>query len=204
MAKRYKKYKTISKSLAQLIDKEGWVWYSSNSTMGERNRERGFTVAEMIVALIVMSLFLTMFFQTYSTNESQRLAIARRAAAYDIATTNLSKISTKTGLPPCDGSATSSNNLATNSTLAANPSTGGDIIATNKPGGTPTWATAGALAGATDGIAIEPLTDTPLPSDTTQELRVLYPQGCPTEMPVTIVSIVSYGSESVRRAAFVN
>ncbi len=170
--------------------------------MGERIGERGFTVAEMIVALIVMSLFLTMFFQTYSTNESQRLAIARRAAAYDIATTNLSKISTKTGLPACDISATGNkNNLQIDSTLVTN---GGSIVATNKPAGIPTWASAAVSGGATDGIAEESLTDTPLPSDTTQELRVLYPQGCSPQMPITIVSVVSYGSESVRRAAFVN
>lgn len=162
--------------------------------MGERTREHGFTVAEMIVALIVMSLFLTMFFQTYSTNESQRLAITRRAAAYDIATSNLSKISSKTGLPTCSSS----------NDLTASPSSSGSIIATNKPAITPTWSTAAALTGATNGIATEPLTDTPLPSDTTQELRVLYPQGCSAQMPVTIVSIVNYGSESVRRAAFIN
>lgn len=173
--------------------------------MGERTGEHGFTIVEMIVALIVMSLFLTMFFQTYSTNESQRLAVARRAAAYDIATTNLNKISTKVGLPACINTASSANNLATNATLAANPSNGGSTVATNKSGGSPTWPTAAAITGsATEGIAPEPLADTTLPTDTTQELRVLYPQGCDSAMPVTIISIVSYGSESVRRAAFIN
>lgn len=176
--------------------------------MGEHRGDDGFTIVEMIVTLVVMSLFLTMFFQVYSTNESQRLAVARRAAAYDIATSNLSKISSKAGFYAvpyaCDSSASGNkNNLQIKPALVDG---GGSTIATNSPGGSPTWAAAAATPGATDGIAPESITDTVLPAGTTQELKVLYPQGCFPDKPITIVSIVSYGSgsESVQRAAFVN
>lgn len=166
--------------------------------MAKNNMSEGYTIVEMIVSLVVLSLFLALFFQVYSTNASQQLLVSRRAAAFDIATSNLTKVSIKTGLPVCDN--------AINSLL--NPTNEGKIIATNQPGQpalTPTWTTAAAIANsATTGITVEPITGTSLPTNTYQELRVIYPQGCDPQMPVTVVSIVRFGSESVRRAVYIN
>lgn len=171
--------------------------------MVKNNTSEGFTIIEMVVSLAVVSLFLAIFFQLYSVNVAQQLAVSRRAAAYDIATSNLNKISEKTGLPAC---------TAAINTLV-NASNEGAVIVSNAPS-TPaalTWAGVKAandattsITEATEGIEVESLTATSLPSSTVQELRISYPRGCAPQMPVAIISIVNYGSESVRRASFIN
>lgn len=65
-------------------------------------RAAGFTVVETIVTLVVISIFLTAFFQTFLLLTSQRVKVARQAAASDIAYTNLRKVAARpTGLA-CD------------------------------------------------------------------------------------------------------
>ncbi len=162
----------------------GYVCYISSSIMGVNRRESGFTVAEMVVALVVMSIFMTLFFQLYMTSESQRIAVVRRAAANDIAMTNLQKIPAKAAIPgtttPCQSGGGSVNNLVDN------PSAVGSTVA---------WSAT---------LAAEVQTGTSLPPSTTQVLTVFYPSGCGSTMPAKIVSTVTYGSETVSRAAFVN
>lgn len=61
--------------------------------------QSGFTIIESLVTLIVVSIFLTIFFQAYMLMTSQRVKVARQATASDIAYTNLRKISARpTGL----------------------------------------------------------------------------------------------------------
>lgn len=158
--------------------------------MANREKQGGFTIIEAIVTLGVMSMFLILFFQVYFSSESQRIGVIRKAAAEDLAATNLSKFTKKADLPsttpPCTNTASSQNNPTTNPAAA-----GSNIPATTgTPPATPHWMKEPEEA---------PLRD----SDTDQELKVLYPKGC-SGGPVTIVSVVTYGSESVRRAAFIN
>lgn len=166
----------------------------------------GFTVVEMIVTISVMSIFMLLSFQVYMTNESQRIAVTRHATANDIAGTNLDKISLKsqvqsfasttvTGIT-CDNTTNGSGNK---NNLTRNSNATGSVLATsatNGPETTPAWSVSG--------LAAESITGTGLPADTAQTLRVVYPRGCDSNMPVEIISIVSYGSESVRRAHYVN
>lgn len=61
--------------------------------------ENGFTITETLVTLVIIAIFLTIFFQAYMVMTSQRVKVARQAAASDIAYTNLRKISARpTGL----------------------------------------------------------------------------------------------------------
>lgn len=163
--------------------------------MLRRDTTRGFTITEMVVGIAVMSVFLMLFFQVYMTNVSQQRAVSYRAAAFNTASSNLNKISSKIGLPPCTAAID----------MLASPNTAGAVIASNAASTPRTWAQAAAAIGtATEGISPEVISNGILPNGTIQELRVAYPQGCAPEAPVKIVSIVTYGSESVRRAAYVN
>ncbi len=154
--------------------------------------EEGFTVIEMVVTMVIMALFLTLFFQMFFSSQSQQTSVFHRATANDIARTNLRKISSKTTvtLPACINTSSSPNNPLANSSAT------GSIVATDTSGGTPTWSTAG--------LSAESLDDTELPPGTTQTLKVLYPRGCASAMPAEIISIVSYKSETVSHAAYIN
>lgn len=167
----------------------------SNSIMVRQQRDEGFTVAEIVVTLVVMSIFVSLFFQMYLTQIGQRTAVTLRATADDISLSNLNKITAKSTIPAstaaCNGAAGSPNNSV------INPAATGSIIATNATSGSPTWATAGLTA--------EPIAGTPLSGGATQVLKVLYPQGCsPNTLPAEIISTVSYGLETVAHAAYVN
>lgn len=170
--------------------------------MVERQTQSGFTVVEMVVTLVVMSLFLSVFLQLFLTGESQRIVVVRRAAANDIALTNLHKIRTKTSvsLPACTTGASSANNLVDNIYAAGSVvATGDSTDNVNYP--TRNWLTLGLASSATG----EPTTGTSLPSNTIQKLLVVYPRGCGTGAPAKIISSVTYnGSESVSHAAYVN
>lgn len=148
--------------------------------------ENGFTVAEMVVALVIMSLFLNMFFQMYMASVSQRTVVTARAAANEIAATNLKKIGTKTQLPA--------------STPAC--ASGGGIIATTGGSGTdPKWVGDGTPS---SGLEKESITGSSLPTTAVQTLSVSYPHGCGASMPAKITSTVTFGSETVNRATYVN
>lgn len=66
------------------------------------NSESGFTIVEVIVTLIIVSLFLTVFFQSFLLLESQRINVARQAKASDIAYTNLRKFPSKPSTLNCN------------------------------------------------------------------------------------------------------
>lgn len=173
--------------------------------MTGRKMDAGFTIVEVIVTLVVISLFLTLFFQLFLVSQSQRVAVLQRAAANDIAQNNLRKISKKTQIPAagaCDPStagASNKNNYLRNPTL--DPSAGSIIVAEDDGDiNTPQW-------GVGAGIPTkESIAGTGLPIATTkQTLLVSYPRGCTTLMPAKIISIVTYGAgESVVRAGYAN
>ncbi len=159
-----------------------------------QNTEDGFTIVEMVVTLVVMTLFVTLLFQTYLADIAQQTHILQQASANDIAITNLKKIVARTSpllsSITCDPSSSSQNNLTTNASAS------GSIIATNAAGGTPQWTATQATA--------EPITGTRLPSSTTQTLTAFFPEGCGLTMPVEIVSTVNYGSDSATHATYVD
>ncbi len=160
---------------------------------------KGFTIVEMVVTTVIVTLFLTLFFQAFLSAQSRQLAVTRLAAANNISQTNLNKISSKALIPSstaaCDSTGSSPNNPLANSSAT------GSIIATNATSGvtTPTWTTAG--------LAPESLDKTALPSNsgqTVQMLQILYPKGCSPSFPAKIISTITYGSETVTHAAYIN
>lgn len=170
--------------------------------MVRTDQRAGFTITEMVVATAVMSVFITMFFQVYTTNVSQQQMVAYRARAFDIAVSNLNKITTKSGFnsgaTACDAS----------SSVLTTPGTTGKLVASDEAAATRTWTDAKLAVGTpTSGIDPETVTTAELPS-AKQELRVAYPRGCAVEMPIRITSIVKYtyngSTETVSRVKYVN
>lgn len=144
--------------------------------MVDHNREDGFTIVETVVALVLMTIFLTLLFQLFFSTQYQQAMVKRRAAAQEIARSNLGKITSSNTvvLPVCSSA---------NNTLA-NKDASGSVIS---------WNT----------LKAEPLTSTPLPKNTTQELRVFYPFGCGVNKPIQIVSNVKYGTEVITNATYI-
>lgn len=73
--------------------------------MGARVNQQGFTIVEVVVTLVVVSLFLYTFFQSYLTLESQRINVARQAIASDVAYTNLRKVTSRPAGLTCNAGA---------------------------------------------------------------------------------------------------
>ncbi|MDB5183708.1 MAG: hypothetical protein JWO07_389 [Candidatus Saccharibacteria bacterium] len=160
--------------------------------MVARQTDKGFTLVELIIALFVLTLFITLFFQLFLSNEAQRVAITRRAIANDIAQTNLLKYPSQDDIPSsitCNSTDTSGANP--NNELYNTGLTGSDT------GGTEIT-----------GYHAESI-PAPLNSATTQQhIYVIYPRGCGAQLPVEIRSAVTFdgpaGQETVVRAAYVN
>lgn len=153
--------------------------------------ENGFTVVEVVVTLVVMAVFVTLFFQTYLTNVTQQKAVIARSAADDIAVTNLKKITTR------NSTLISGNSITCGSAndLTATPAGTGSVIDLH------TYAS---------GTYEESLSGTDLAAypATKQTLTILYPQGCnpPATVPIEVISTVNYnsGGESVQHATYIN
>jgi prepilin-type N-terminal cleavage/methylation domain-containing protein len=60
-----------------------------------KQKQQGFTIVEVVVTLVVLSLFLVGFFQSYLLLESQRVNVVRQSKASDIAYVNLGKYPAK-------------------------------------------------------------------------------------------------------------
>lgn len=142
----------------------------------------GFTIVEMIVTTVVVGIFVGLLFQGFVAATSQRAEMTRLAAAHDIATSNLKKMTNKASLPAgtaCDDinhTSSNQNNLKWN----------------------------GGAAGSEVTINAESLSDTPLPSSTSQKMYVIYPQGCSVSMPAQVKSVVTYESETVTHVKYIN
>ena len=144
-----------------------------------RQSEVGFTIVEVIVTLVVTSLFLTFFFQMYLMGESQRLVLARQSTASNIAYANLRKITIKddvAAIAPCNNT----------TDLTVNGSAPGTAI--------------------TSLITPEDTTNSGLNGTVTQTIKAYYPKGCGTTMPIKIEAAISYGlpQESVIHASYIN
>ncbi|AKM80329.1 MAG: hypothetical protein UW38_C0001G0475 [Candidatus Saccharibacteria bacterium GW2011_GWC2_44_17] len=137
----------------------------------------GFTVVEVLVTLVIISLFMGLFFQTYMAMESQRLAVQKTVFASNIAYANLRKFSERPDSTKL--SCTNDMNLASNPT-APGIEIGGNNTSPN-----------------TFGFVGENLT-TSLGTDATQQVLIFAPNGCTrfADMPLKIVSIVRYGPAS--------
>lgn len=177
--------------------------------MGHRHEAFGFTIVEVVVTLSILSLFLGLFFVMYMTSLSQSRSTIIRAAADDIAQSNLRKVANKNSIPSstdvCDNTTTGStnpNNAAINIALSPDAATNTDPMAGSEIAMVAHTATPPANT-----IMAESLNNTGLPASTTQRLLIVYPRGCNTSMPAKILSIVTYGptdSEQVVHAAYIN
>jgi prepilin-type N-terminal cleavage/methylation domain-containing protein len=145
--------------------------------------QQGFTIVEVIVTLVVLSLFLTGFFQAYLLLESQRINVVRQAKASDIAYVNLGKYPAKPANLSCTPTSKST----------------GTILGSTKSGRTT----------ATYNFVAE--TDTTLLGTTSQEIIAYAPNDCDSTTPtafkggmVKIVSTVEYsGNRSVQHVTYV-
>ncbi len=145
--------------------------------------ETGFTVVEVVVTLVITSLFLAFFFQLYLVGESQRVKVSQQTTASNISYANLNKVvsrsfvETNSSAPvACDTTAGSVNR----NNLSINPSASGSNL--------------------TAAITLESATGYG------QTVTAFFPRGCGLNMPVKIESAVTYGSpeETVIHATYVN
>lgn len=67
-----------------------------------KNFNRGFAVAEVIVTIMSLALFIAAAFQTYTVLEQQRWEVLRRGVASDIAYTNLQKFAARPSIATCN------------------------------------------------------------------------------------------------------
>jgi prepilin-type N-terminal cleavage/methylation domain-containing protein len=158
----------------------------------DNNSQQGFTIVEMIITIIVSSLFIMMFFQMYLVLESQRVQVARVAKAHDIAYSNLRKFTTRPASLTCDSSMD----------LIANGNATGKLLGDQSNSSTSTSSTYGFVA--------EPTAVTQsLGANSTQTVYAFAPSGCGSfdDQPIKIVSTVTFGSGSneneVTHASFV-
>lgn len=162
--------------------------------------ESGFTVAEMVITMVVMAIFLTLLFQMYIASVGQQALVEKRSLASDVALTNLKKITSRgmVNVSPTTCDSTSNGSLNPNNRLENTGATGSLVSGSQ--------------------VTYEALSSTIL-NGAAQEVRVIYPRGCDTTMPAMIVSTVCYkvktsasgincssntNMDSVTHAAYVN
>jgi prepilin-type N-terminal cleavage/methylation domain-containing protein len=154
-----------------------------------RDTESGFTLVEMIVTLVIMSLFSTLFINMFSAAQLQRVNVVRVSAANDMAVTNLEKFSTRQDIEDISGSACTSSNDVTQP--------GNSGLINNVMSGT-------LLSGWSQETPEAPLPPSP---STSQRIYVVYPQGCDADMPIQVKSVVEFnngtGTERVIHSAYV-
>ena len=157
----------------------------------------GFTIVEVIVTLVVTSLFIWFFFQSYIVMESRRIAVAQRAIASDVAYTNLQKFSIRT--PLMNDKAICNN--ATMDITTTNAQTKDGLLLGNESNTTLT-SIYGFMAETGDAVA-------KLSNPVKQTVLAYATHGCAgdnfTEYPLMIVSKVKYGNnnEEVSHASFI-
>lgn len=151
-----------------------------------RAATEGFTVAEVVVTMVILSIFLFSFFQGYLVLESQRVFLSRSARASDIAYSNLRKVPTR---PTQITAQVCSDNAA-----AMDLTTGSQ---SSKPG----------LDITQYGYVLEPSSSVQgmLGSTATQTLVAYAPYGCSalTTSPLEIAATVTFGTTKVTHATFV-
>lgn len=137
----------------------------------------GFTIVEVIVTIVVLSIFIFGFFQGYIVLQSQRVDVARQARASDIAYSNLREVTTR---PSQVTQQVCNSNASIMDLTVGNAST--------EPG----------LDITPYGYALQSATTVQqqLGTSATQALVAYAPDGCAnlTTNPLEIVSTVTYGS----------
>lgn len=91
----------------------------SNLYRTKKSKEKGFTIVEVLVTVIIVTLFVATFFQTYIVMETQRINVSRQAIASDVALSALKLITTPNSSWDCASSAP-----IRNETLNTSPSIG--------------------------------------------------------------------------------
>lgn len=152
-------------------------------------RADGFTIIEVLVTLVVTALFLTVFFQAYLVVEAQRLGVARRAKASDMAYSNLRKFTVRPSTLTCDA--------ATMDLTASDAATKTGKLLGDETN-TTTSSAYGFIAEPTGGTVS-------LGADTKQKVVAYAPQGCSdfANSPIKIVSTVTYGGDTIVHASYV-
>lgn len=160
--------------------------FSTNHHVIANPDQHGFTVVEMIVTIVVLSIFMTGIFQSYLLLESQRVQVARQARASDIAYSNLRKFQTRPANLQCNPAQIS----PTRGLLLGNE--------TNYPGSS----TYGFVA--ESGETIKYMGRTNL---LRQTVTAYAPNGCTgtnfTDGTIKIISTVTYEGGSVSHASFI-
>ncbi len=136
----------------------------------------GFTIVEMLVTVVLASIFLVFFIQMYRATSAQQLSLIRQSIANDIARSNLAKFPTATSVTDTPGP--------------------GYTCSTTVGSGNPNNLALNANAPGTQILA--PTSREPDPGNLgtlTQEVRAFSPQDCGTHKPVKLKSIVTYGFE---------
>lgn len=150
--------------------------YKGNHNSGAH----GFTIIEVIITLMVTALFLTLFFQMYLAMESQRVGIARRALASDLAYSNLRKFTTRPTIT-CDA--------AKMDLTAADASTKTGLLLGDE--------TNVATPSAYGFLAEPPAATSSLGRKVQQTVKAYAPQGCSgtafTDNPIKLESTITYG-----------
>ena len=178
--------------------------------MSWRKRQTGFTIVEVTVALGILAMFLTIFFQLWLTIESQRVLVLQRAAAHDIASTNLNKYTNKSSINTVGCNSTNDLTVTANREDANfrgtrltsfDPSENGDgKVRVKETVTAPLPAEVAADASESDRLNPK--------KGTLQSIYVFYPRGCDGTSPTGVRSVVefSHGSleEKVEHVIFVD
>lgn len=156
--------------------------------------QSGFTIVEVVVALAMVTLFLTFFFQMFLATESQRIGVARQAQASDLAYSNLRKVTTRPAGLPCDAA-------KMDLTASDGATKEGLLIGDQNNISTPS----------AFGFLAEPESATKsLGGNVEQIMKVYAPRGCSgtafTDNPVKVESTVTYGPkrDKVIHASYVD
>ena len=147
--------------------------------------QQGYSLVEMLVAIMLITIYVALFLQIYITNERQRNMTQQRNSASLIAYSNLRKITNRAQIPSgapfaCN---TATDSTATNLTVKSD-AIGADLIA---------------------GGIVPPETVPASLKNVSQYLYVTYPQGCAADLPARIVSKITYGNptQEISHATYV-
>lgn len=147
-----------------------------HSPIPSSTKQAGASLIEVVVTLMLLSLYAVLILQLFVANERQRVALEQRNAATMIAYSNLRKITSKAQIPtgaPYD--CTLATGAGANNLVARSDAEGVELLGTSlvSPEATPT-----------------------LLQSAQQRLYLTYPQGCDAQLPIRLVSKVTYGSPS--------
>lgn len=136
----------------------------------------GFTVVEMIVTIVIASLFLAFFIQMFRASSNQQQIVFNQSVVNDIAKSNLDKFPNSSGFTyTCD---TNPSTTANTNNLAIRPSAPGTtLLQDSSPNKEPDPGHLGVLS---------------------QTVKAYSPLGCGANNPIKIESKVQFGPPDAR------